>query len=161
MIRQRPAIPTSYGIATGFDGMLEWSRVATVLRDATILWVATSRPDGDPHLIPIWGAWADGAAYIEGGDETRWAKNLAGGSAVHVGVDGDGLQVMVRGTAAKHDVDAATQRAIADVYTAKYPYRPEGTTFWVIRPASVLAWSTATVDAFASTPTEFVFEEET
>jgi nitroimidazol reductase NimA-like FMN-containing flavoprotein (pyridoxamine 5'-phosphate oxidase superfamily) len=140
--------------------MLEWVRVAAVLRNATIYWVATTRTDGAPHLIPIWGAWVDDTAYIEGGDETLWARNLAAGSAVHVGVDGDGLQVMVRGRATKRDVDSATQTMIADVYAGKHPYRPEGHTFWEIRPSSVLAWDTATIDAFATTPTEFVFEEE-
>ena len=161
MIRQRPAIPSTYGIARGTEGMLEWGRVAGVLRDARIYWVSTTRADGTPHLIPIWGAWVDDAAYIEGGDETLWARNLAAGSAVHVGIDHDGVQVMVRGRATKREVDSATQTSIADVYAAKHPYRPEGHAFWEIRPWTVLAWDTGTIDSFAATPTEFVFEVET
>ena len=155
--RRRPAIPKSYGIAEGTDGMLTWEEAEAVLSAAEIYWVASSLPDGTPHLIPIWGAWVDGAGYIEGGDETRWARNLAGGGDAHVGADGRGIQVMVRGRAEKVTVDDATQVAIADGYAAKYPYRPQGDEFWRITPDRVLAWSTSTVGAFAETPTEFGF----
>jgi nitroimidazol reductase NimA-like FMN-containing flavoprotein (pyridoxamine 5'-phosphate oxidase superfamily) len=31
--------------------------------------------DGAPHVIPIWGAWAAGRWYVEGGP-TRWQRNL-------------------------------------------------------------------------------------
>ena len=49
------------------------------------------------------------------------------------------------------------RRAIADGYDAKYPYRPTGAEFWRVTPDHVLAWKTDTIEAFASTPTQFDF----
>jgi hypothetical protein len=156
--RRRPRIPADYDIATGEEGMLEWPDVAASLAAAPIFWVATVTPGPAPHLIPIWGAWADDAAFIEGGN-TRWRRNLTeGDGATHVGVDHGGLQVMVRGTAAYTEVDSAVRQAIIECYGAKYPYRPEGTEFWRIEPRSVLAWKIDPLEAFSTSPTEFRFE---
>jgi hypothetical protein len=156
--RRRPDIPSSYGIAQDEAGMLDWADVAATLAGAPLFWVSTVGPGGGPHLIPIWGAWVDDAGYIEGGDDTRWARNLTeGGGRVHLGVDHEGTQVMVRGQAVQIDVSADLQQAVADVYDAKYPYRPTGHRFTRVTPNQVLAWNTNTVEAFASTPTQFDF----
>jgi hypothetical protein len=136
--------------------MLDWSDVTATLENAPLFWISTVTPNGGPHLIPIWGAWVNEAAYIEGGDDTRWARNLAESDGrVHLGVDHGGTQVMVRGIATPVDLTADLQQAVADVYDAKYPYRPAGSRFTRISPSRVLAWRTDTVEAFASTPTQF------
>ena len=156
--RRRPSMPRGYGIAEDEAGMLEWNDVATLLAAAPVYWVTTVRPDGGPHLTPIWGAFTDDAAYFEGGRTTQWARNLLGGDGrCHLGVDHEATQIMVRGTAESVTVDAVTQTAIADGYEAKYPYRPTGNEFWKVEPSAVLAWSTSDLDAFASTPTQFDF----
>ena len=40
-------------------------------------WLATTRPDGRPHLMPVIAFWIDGAIHIVAGDGTRKARNLA------------------------------------------------------------------------------------
>ncbi len=156
--RRRPGIPSEYGIAEDEAGMLEWNEVTATLSAAPIFWVSTVTPDGGPHLIPIWGAFTDDIAYIEGGKMTRWARNLDGGDGrIHISVDHGGMQVMVRGTAAGTEVDAGLQSAIADEYEAKYPYRPAGNEFWAVAPNAVLAWRTDDFEKFVSTPTQFDF----
>jgi hypothetical protein len=156
--RCRPRIPESYGIARDDDGMLDWAEVTGTLASSPLFWVSTVTPIGGPHLIPIWGAWVREAAYIEGGDDTLWARNLAEGDGrVHLGIDHDGTQVMVRGTAALVDVSVDLQRVVADAYERKYPYRPAGSRFTRISPSRVLAWRTDTVEAFGATPTQFNF----
>ncbi len=156
--RRRPGIPRAYGVAESDEGMLEWPVVAAAISGAPIYWVSTVSPGATPHLIPNWGAFVGDAAYIEGGDMTRWARNLTGGDGrVHIGVDHNGMQAMVRGIAGATDVDEATQTAIADNYDAKYPYRPTGNRFWRITPDHVLAWRTDTLEAFGTTPTQFDF----
>lgn len=154
----RPGIPESYGIETSDAGMLDWADVNESLASSGLFWVSTVTPSGAPHLIPIWGAWVDEAAYLEGGDDTRWARNLAGGDGrVHLGIDHGGMQVMVRGTASQVDLPGDLQREVADAYQAKYPYRPAGTRFTRITPSQVLAWRTDSIEAFGSTPTQFNF----
>lgn len=156
--RRRPGIPIEYGISQDDEGMLDWPDVAAALGAATIFWLSTVRPDGSPHLVPIWGVFVDDAAYFEGGDMTRWARNLAeGDGSIHIGVDHDGMQAMVRGTAAWVEVDPEPQTRIADAYDAKYPYRPEGHVFWRLAPDSVVAWRVNDPQEFAATPTQFDF----
>jgi nitroimidazol reductase NimA-like FMN-containing flavoprotein (pyridoxamine 5'-phosphate oxidase superfamily) len=40
-------------------------------------WLATTRPDGRPHLMPLNAFWIDGALHIVMGEGTRKARNLA------------------------------------------------------------------------------------
>ena len=40
-------------------------------------WLATVRPDGRPHLMPIIGAWIGDALYFLSGDSTRKGQNLS------------------------------------------------------------------------------------
>jgi Pyridoxamine 5'-phosphate oxidase len=40
-------------------------------------WLATTRPDGRPHLVPVIAFWIDGAIHIVAGEGTRKARNLA------------------------------------------------------------------------------------
>jgi len=40
-------------------------------------WLATVRPDGSPHLMPLIAAWIDGAFYFVASPDTRKARNLA------------------------------------------------------------------------------------
>jgi len=139
--------------------MLEWDDVAAAIAAASVFWVATTTPGQGPHLTPIWGGWVEATAYIEGGDDTRWARNLAAGDGrTQIGIDHEGMQIMVRGSARKMTLDPAAQRAVADCFEAKYPYRPSGSEFWVIPARAVLAWRTDDVELFATTPTQFDLE---
>jgi hypothetical protein len=40
-------------------------------------WLATTRPDGGPHLMPVIGFWMDGAMHVVAGEGTRKARNIA------------------------------------------------------------------------------------
>jgi Pyridoxamine 5'-phosphate oxidase len=40
-------------------------------------WLATKRPDGRPHLMPLNAFWIDGALHIVAGEGTQKARNLA------------------------------------------------------------------------------------
>lgn len=155
--RDRPRIPESYGIADGIEGMLDWFTVEAALAATSHYWVSTVSANGEPHLIPIWGGWAQGRLHIEGGPDTLWYRNLVRSPKVSVGADHQGMQVIVNGTASLGPVDGFD--FVADNYDAKYPYRPEPKDMWIVSPAIVLAWVTATVDDFANTPTRFHFEE--
>ena len=155
--RDRPDIPESYGISTEEDGLLEWEDVSSSLAAASTYWVATSRANGLPHLIPIWGGWAHERLHIEGGDDTLWHRNLTRSDAVSVGADHEGMQMIIYGKAHLGPVEDHT--AVADNFAGKYPYRPDPRDMWIISPHRVLAWSTATMDTFGTTPTRFWLED--
>lgn len=40
-------------------------------------WLATVRPDGRPHVMPLGAIWDDGLFYFTSGPNTRKSKNLA------------------------------------------------------------------------------------
>jgi PPOX class probable F420-dependent enzyme len=65
---------------------LEWTRVTQGLdktRDldpndpAGRYWIATTGPDGRPHVMPVGIVWDDGKFYMSAGAGTQKAKNLA------------------------------------------------------------------------------------
>ena len=51
------------------------ARAIARLRAATIYWIATTRPDGRPHSMPVWGVWVDGALWF--GTYGQKVRNLA------------------------------------------------------------------------------------
>ena len=40
-------------------------------------WLATTRPDGGPHLMPVIGFWIDDAMHILAGEGSQKARNIA------------------------------------------------------------------------------------
>ena len=61
----RPYMP-GYGLldATLGTGLLPWSWAVERLTRSHDYWVATVRPDGRPHVMPVWGIWMDDALWF-------------------------------------------------------------------------------------------------
>lgn len=64
-------------------------------------WLATVRPDGRPHVMPVWTVWLDGAFYFVAGTTTRKGKNLAHNAHCVITVASKGLDLAVEGEATK------------------------------------------------------------
>src|SRR5688572_17729954 len=45
---------------------------------ARTYWLATVRPDGAPHVMPLIGTWLDEAFYFVSSEKARKGRNLAG-----------------------------------------------------------------------------------
>src|ERR1700720_4522180 len=73
----RPHMP-GYGIldADKGKGLLPWTWAVERLSKARNYWVATTRPDGNPHAMPVWGVWIDDAFHFSTGTQSRKARNL-------------------------------------------------------------------------------------
>lgn len=54
----RPALPPEYGIQGPAEGkgLLPWNWAVERLTQARGYWLATTRPDGRPHLAVIWAS---------------------------------------------------------------------------------------------------------
>ncbi|HEV2388867.1 MAG TPA: pyridoxamine 5'-phosphate oxidase family protein [Candidatus Acidoferrales bacterium] len=72
----RPYMP-GYGLPGGSKGLFPWKWAEERLSKSHNYWVATSRPEGKPHLMIVWGLWMGGAFYFSTGRQSRKAKNLA------------------------------------------------------------------------------------
>jgi hypothetical protein len=150
----------SYGIPDDLAGALPWSWADERLSTAETYWVATTRPDGRSHLMPLWAAWHAGRLWFEGGAATQRARNLAlqpsVAVAIHLPVDG---AVIVEGRAERHlgvaqGLAGALVAAFAKYAAAPRSYTvgpaswadPEGG-IWMVTPEVVFGWSSFPADA--------------
>jgi len=78
-------------------------------------WLATVRPDGRPHVMPLGVLWMDDAFYFTASPGTRKAKNLARNPHCVITVATYDFDLVVEGQAAKVTDEARLQR-IADLY---------------------------------------------
>jgi hypothetical protein len=150
----------SYGIPDDLAGTLDWSWAEERLASAKTYWVATRRPDGRPHLMPLWGAWHAGRLWLEGAADTRRARNLALDPSLTVAIDVpiDGA-VIVEGTAERHLGVVPGLAAELVVAFAKYgapprSYRVDPANWadpaggiWVVTPRLAFGWSSFPADA--------------
>jgi len=101
---------------TNLDGYgfapLPWSRPKDLL-DATSRapregeavahrswWLATTRPDGRPHLTAVGALWSDGILYFTSGAGSRKSRNLAANPRCAISVVLEGLDLAIEGSAA-------------------------------------------------------------
>ena len=150
----RPHVP-GYGIPESNEGALAWAWARERLERALVYWLATTGPEGAPHLIPIWGAWVDDRWYVEGGP-TRWQRNLRADARLAISVESGDDVVIVEGVARELVAPVSPlSEAILDGY-AKYRdtkgYEASAGNWtegglWELRPARAFAWSTYPDDA--------------
>lgn len=96
----RPKMPEGYGVAETVEGVLEWSAVEARLVESPQYWMATTRPDGRPHVVPRWGAWLDGCLWYDGSPETLHVRNLRTNPACTVHLEDGWKAVVMEGSAA-------------------------------------------------------------
>lgn len=154
----RPRAPEGYGYATDPEGMLDWTQVREALAAAEVYWIGSVRPDGGPHMHSIWGGFVADRLCFEGGENTRWARNLTADHRVAFGAAAGGLHITGRGKVIKAPIGEHFP-ALADNYASKYDYRPETDDFWQVHPVHVIALDMRSLEAFAASPTRFTFEE--
>ncbi|MDX1614792.1 MAG: pyridoxamine 5'-phosphate oxidase family protein [Candidatus Promineifilaceae bacterium] len=116
---QRPSLPASYGISPSASGLLTWDFVDRRLAQARNYWVATTRPDGHPHVSPVWGLWLDHHFYFATGATSRKWRNLMANPALIVHLESGDEVVILEGTAERVlDDDVLTR--LDEAYEAKY-----------------------------------------
>jgi PPOX class probable F420-dependent enzyme len=116
----RPHMP-GYGIAPADagDGLLPWSWAVHRLEEAVRYWVATTGPDGSPHLAAVWGLWLGGAFHFSTGGGSRKARNLAADPRCAVTPEQAAESVVVQGVASRV-TDPAGLSTLLAAYRRKY-----------------------------------------
>jgi pyridoxamine 5'-phosphate oxidase-like protein len=99
------------------EGPIPWSRALEQLDAGAegTCWLATTRPDGRPHVAGVGALWVDGKFYVVTGARTRKGLNLAENPNCVISISLKGLDLVVEGTAAKV-TDDATLRRLAKAY---------------------------------------------
>jgi nitroimidazol reductase NimA-like FMN-containing flavoprotein (pyridoxamine 5'-phosphate oxidase superfamily) len=154
-VAEKPDIPPEYGNPTK---RLAWEEVERRLESASAYWIASTRPDGRPHVIPRDGTWLDGGLYYGGSPKTVHYRNIARNPQVVVHI-GDGQEaIIVEGAVEIEKPTAEMAERLAEASFAKYPQygRPKPSLYMggvsVLRPRRVLAWT-----AFTENATRFRF----
>jgi PPOX class probable F420-dependent enzyme len=145
-------------------GLLAWSWAVDRLRRAHDYWVATTWPDGRPHVMPVWAVWHDDALWFSSSLSSRKARNLRADPRCAVGTDDAQEPVVLEGRADVL-VEAGDLAAFIDAVNAKY-----GTDYGVdfldpavnacFRVRPTWAFGLASSD-FAGSPTRWRFRTAT
>jgi nitroimidazol reductase NimA-like FMN-containing flavoprotein (pyridoxamine 5'-phosphate oxidase superfamily) len=136
--------PADYPFPKSEDGFLSWSPVEERLSGSRIYWLATTRPNGRPHVAPLWGVWHDNVLYFEGSPATRWARNLAANHAASVNLESGVDAVIAEGTAGFFPLTDEIRTRLIELWGAKYgQYGPQAETEAMFRfvPKTVRAFS--------------------
>src|SRR4051794_15622782 len=92
-------------------------------------WLATVRPDGRPHLMPVITFWMDGAYHFVAGEGTQKGRNLAGDGHCVIGTQSrklPSLDVIVEGRAEPLNDADAVGRIAADLASKGWPLEARG-----------------------------------
>lgn len=90
-----------------------------LLREPNI-WLASVRPDGRPHLVPIWFVWEGGQIFLCMQPESVKARNVAANPQVSLALESGSAPIVLEGAAAK--VLAPWPPAVIAAFQAKYQW---------------------------------------
>ena len=154
--RRRPPF-RGYGVPEDEVGMLSWSWAAERLAEARNYWVSTTRPDGRPHAMPVWGVWLEDAFVFGSGSDSAKSRNLATNPEIVVHLESGDETVILEGRA-EPVLEAELERRIDEAYAPKYDWKPDDgdtTPWWRVSPRRAYAW---TERGYPGDATEFLFE---
>jgi PPOX class probable F420-dependent enzyme len=149
-------MPRGYGVPTDASGgeLLPWSWAEEQLTQARNYWICTTRRDGRPHAVPVWGIWFDGAVWFGTSPDSLKARNLARDPRLVVHLEsGDDVVILEGRVELSRDADAL--KRYAEAYEQKYSHRPSEAGAYVLRPSVAQTW---TEQDFARNATRWVFD---
>ena len=139
-----PNVPATYGLKPRKQYLL-FSHAEERLTNSRNYWICTSRPDGRPHSIPVWGFWLDEALYFGTARASRKSRNLARNPAVSIHLESGNDVVILEGLASEVDLtDKSTVQPLDAASRAKYKMPLMVTpdvVLYSVRPRVVLAWT--------------------
>jgi len=116
----RPYWPDALQSPTdAMTGLKPWSWALDRLEKSHNYWISTTRPDGRPHLMVVWGIWREDAFWFSTGPRTRKAKNIGAEPHCVIATEKADEAVILEGTA-QEIKDRSLWKEIAESYDRKY-----------------------------------------
>jgi pyridoxine/pyridoxamine 5'-phosphate oxidase len=135
----RPNLP-GYGIVAENEGegLLPWSWARERLASARNYFLATTSPEGRPHLMVVWGLFLDDQFLFSTSRESRKGRNLAQNPRCSVAPDGAEEAVLLEGVASDLADPSLRERWVRE-YKSKYDIDVSGMSegVFVVRPERV------------------------
>lgn len=141
---RRPRFHPGYGIAEEEEGMLDWDWAVARLTTSRNYWIGSTRPDGQPHAMPVWGAWWNGRLVFGTARGSRKAKNLARDPHVVVHLESGDEVVILEGVVEElHDAEVLREvyAELSRKYEMKLEPGEESAVTYTLRPAVGYAWT--------------------
>ncbi len=120
-----------------------WRAIEARLGREPVIWLATVRDDGRPHLVPIWFIWLEERIYIATGSDTQKFVNISRNNEVALSLPNADNVIIMEGEA--HIADWKAIDILADYFYHKYEwdFRHDDSANWrliEITPYKILAW---------------------
>ena len=148
VVARQLTLPTSYGTP---DRVLGWDEVEQKLVASKTYWLATTRPDGRPHAVPVDGIWSAGRLYFGGDPATVHIRNLRDDPRAVIHTESGESPVIAEGTAQWHRPGEDEVSELVAATQAKYGYSGSPDAYragtWRLSPIVVLAWNVLYQDA--------------
>ena len=144
------SFPKGYGTA---KEVLAWAEVRARLEEAKAYWLATTRADGAPHLVPVDGLWVDDVWYYGGAPDTVHRRTVAQNPRAVMHLADPIKAVIVEGVVRGEGPSPELAQRLADASNTKYVeygYRNDATAYadvLALFPTRVLAWTAFPLDA--------------
>ena len=134
-------MPQGYGVGDpqyGFEP-IQWSWVVERMTEARSYWVATARPGGHPHVVPVWGVWLDDRFHFFTDHDSLKARNIRRDSRAVVHLESGDNVVILEGEIARRPAAAE----IVGAYEAKYDMSLGQATgdVYTLNVSKALAWT--------------------
>lgn len=145
-----------YGVPQSSEGTLPWQWAVEHLSGSHNYLLTTVRPDGTPHVMPVWGIWLEGAWYFSTASTSRKSRNLEQNAKCVVSNDNIEESVILEGTAERLKDERIPKQAFVD-YKSKYGWDldPKRGPVWRVTPHTVFAMPER---QFPQAVTKWVFE---
>src|SRR5690606_33648173 len=90
--------PTGAEVLTGEDvEPIAWAEARGRIAEARFSWLATSRPDGRPHVRPCLTIWMDGQLHSTTRTDAAKGRHLAADGRCTMSVGSEDMDVVVEG----------------------------------------------------------------
>src|SRR5918999_4555148 len=133
MMHQRPAGEamsregkgTAAAGEAGNSRPVRWEDFEERLTNGGWFWLATVRPNGAPHVMPLFAVWSESALYVASKGTAKKSRNLAADGRCVITTDAGDMHLIVEGEA-RRGRDEATLRRASDAVEATYGWPPGG-----------------------------------
>ncbi len=141
----RPTMPKGYGIqaADAGSGLIDWAQVSKQIAASRNYWIVSTRPDGRPHAMPVWGVWVRDTLLFSTSRASRKGQNIARQPEIVVHLESGDEAVILEGVA-EEATDSQLLAEFTEAYDAKYQFRPDTSDpkniTYALRPRVAFAW---------------------
>ncbi|MQA01201.1 MAG: hypothetical protein GEV07_00200 [Streptosporangiales bacterium] len=99
--------------------VFDWSAVEQRLAAGGWYWLASVRPDGAPHVMPVLAVWSESVVFVASKQTARKSRNLSADGRCVLTKDAEDAHLVVEGVAARVR-DEETLRRASGAFEAVY-----------------------------------------